>query len=241
MLSNKPTRKPRQDARTLPTYTLPEAASILAINRWTLADWYEGDKPLLRASGSYLDNGNIKLLSFRDLEEAYKVHLLRTKHGKSMQYLQEALVDARRETGSEHPLLDHKVIVFKYLALDSPPKGKRPRRMIPLGTPSQMSLYLAPVIETWGKRIIEDEHGKGTQIFPWWDAEDDEVSRPVSVAPNVLSGRLVVTGTRIPVEVLSSYFASGKTIEQITELYRLDVSTVRKALQHLEPPLQKVS
>ena len=38
MLSNKPTRKPRQDARTLPTYTLPEAASILAINRWTLAD-----------------------------------------------------------------------------------------------------------------------------------------------------------------------------------------------------------
>jgi uncharacterized protein (DUF433 family) len=241
MFHNKPTRKPRQDARTLPTYTLPEAASILAINRWTLADWYEGEDPLLKASGTYLDNGTIKLLSFRDLEEAYKVQLLRTKHSKSMQYLQRALPDARRESGSEHPLLDHKVLVFDHLALDTPAKGKRPRRMIPLGAPAQMTLYLPDVIETWGKRIVEDEKGRGKQIFPWRNAKNDDVSRPVSVSPEVLSGRLVVTGTRIPVEVLASYFVSGKTVEQIAELYRLEVETVRKALQHLEPELQKVS
>ncbi len=241
MLPNKPTRKPRQDPRTLPTYTIPEAASILAINRWTLAEWYEGTDPLLKASGTYLDNGNIKLLSFRDLEEAYKLQLLRTKHNKSMQYLQKALVDARHESGSEHPLLDHKLIVFKYLALDAPPKGKNPRRMIPLGTPSQLTLYLPEVVEAWGKRIVEDEHGKGKQIFPWRDAKNDDVSRPVSVAPEVLSGRLVVTGTRIPVDVLASYFTSGKTVEQIAELYGLETGIVRKALQHLEPELQKVS
>src|SRR6266702_1116582 len=226
MFHNKPTRKPRQDSRTLPTYTVPEAASILAINRWTMAEWYDGSDPLLKASGSYLDNGNIRLLSFRDLEEAYKVQLLRTKHSKSMQYLREALVDARKESKSEHPLLDHKVLVFKFLALDAPAKGKNPRRMIPLGTPMQMSLYLPDVIETWGKRIVEDEHGKGKQIFPWWNAKADDISRPVSVSPEVLSGRLVVTGTRVPVEVLASYYASGRSVEQIAVLYRLEVDAV---------------
>ena len=145
MLRNKPTRGPRQDARTLPTYTLPEAASILAINRWTLSEWYAGTKPLLRASGQYL-NGGIKLLSFRDLEEAYKVHLLRTRFDQSMQYLQRALVDLRCLTQSEHPLLDHKVVVFKTLALDLPAMGARSRQMLPLGTSVQSSLYLPDVI-----------------------------------------------------------------------------------------------
>ena len=241
MLSNKPTRKPRQDVRTLPTYTLPEAAAILAINRWTLAEWYDEPNPLLKASGTYLDNGNIKLLSFRDLEEVYKVHLLRTVHRKSMQYLQRALVDVRDLTGSEHPLLDYTILVFKHLALDMPARGKRPRKMIPLGPSAQMSLYIPDVVETWGKRIVTDSKGKGEQIFPWKEAATDEVSRPVSIHANVLSGRLVVTGTRIPVEVLKGYYEAGRSVEKIAELYKLDVDIVRKALHHLEPQQQKAS
>jgi uncharacterized protein (DUF433 family) len=242
MFQNKPTRGPRQDVRTLPTYTIPEAAVCLAINRWTLSAWYDGSDPLLKPSGTYQNKGNIKLLSFRDLEEAFKVHLLRTKFQKSMQYLQKALVDARKKTKSEHPLLDDKMLVFDYLALDIPAKGKTPRQMIPLGTPVQMSLYIPDVLETWGKRIVEDGEGKAEQIFPWAEAATDDVSRPVSITPNVLSGRLVVTGTRIPVDVLEGYLASGRTVEQIAALYRLDVDMVRKALRHIErPELQKVS
>jgi hypothetical protein len=184
---NKPTRKQGQDVRNVPTYTLPEAAAILGINRWTLAEWYEGPNPLLKPSATYLDAGNMKLLSFRNLEEAYKLHLLRTKFHMSMQYLQKALVDARKESHSEHPLLDKKLIVFKYLTLDAPAQGKKPRRMIPLGTPAQMTLYIPDVIHTWGKRIVEDSHGKAQQIFPWVNADVDEVSRPVSLNANVMS------------------------------------------------------
>ena len=215
MFLNKPSRKPRQDARTLPTYTIPEAAVCLGINRWTLTEWYDDPDPLLKPSGTYLNNGNIKLLSFRDLEEAYKVHLLRTRHQKSMQYLQRALVDARKETKSEHPLLDNKLVVFNFLALDKPAKGKKPRQMIPLGTPAQMSLYIPDVIETWGKRILEDDEGKGMLIFPWKQSATDDVSRPVSLDAGVLSGRLVVTGTRVPVDVLAGYFESGRTVVRV--------------------------
>jgi len=214
---------------------------MLAVNRWTLADWYEEPRPLLKASGTYLNKGNIRLLSFRDLEEVYKVHLLRTVHGKSMQYLQSALVDARKLTRSEHPLLDFQILVFKHLGLDMPPKGRQPRKMIPLGSSTQMSLYIPDVIETWGKRIVQDSEGKGQQIFPWKESSTDEVSRPVSINANVLSGRLVVTGTRIPVQVLMGYYESGRSIEKIAQLYKLDVDTVRKAIHHSEPEQQKAS
>ena len=241
VLPNKPSRKPHQDARTLPTYTIPEAAAMLAINRWTMTDWYEGPRPVLMPSGTYLNKGHIKLLSFRDLEEAYKVHLLRTKHGKSMQYLQAAFVDARKITKSKHPLLDFQIIVFKQLGLDMPPKGKHPRKMIPLGSASQMTLYIPDVVEAWGHRIMQDTQGRGQQIFPWKEADTDEVSRPVSIDANVLSGRLVVTGTRIPVEVLRGYYEAGRSIEKIAELYTLDVDTVRKALHHFESEHQKAS
>ena len=96
-------------------------------------------------------------------------------------------------------------------------------------------------MDTWGKRIVEDNQGKAEQIYPWAQANVDDLSRPVSINANVLSGRLVVTGTRVPVETLAGYFTSGKTIEQIAELYRLDVDTVRKALQHLELETAKAS
>lgn len=235
VLTNKPSRESRQDIRAVPTYTIPEAAAALAINRWTLGSWYEGPDPLLKASGTYLDNGTIKLLSFRDLEEVYKVHLLRTVHGKSMQYLQQALVDLRKQTKSEHPLLTHVVRVLDHLALDKPATKTKPRQIIPLGAGKHRTLYIPEVAEAWGHRIVADEHGDGRLIFPWRDAKVDGVSRPVSISANVHSGELVVTGTRIPVRVLKGYQDAGKSIEQIAELYRLDVDTVRKALYHVEP------
>ena len=67
MLLKKPARKPRQAIQTVPTYTIPEAAAFLAINTRTLFSWYEGNEPILKASGGY---GPIHLLSYRDLEES---------------------------------------------------------------------------------------------------------------------------------------------------------------------------
>ena len=60
MLRNKPVRQPGQDIRTLPTFTIPEAAEALAIKPRTMFSWYEGDDPILKASGAY---GSIHLLS----------------------------------------------------------------------------------------------------------------------------------------------------------------------------------
>jgi uncharacterized protein (DUF433 family) len=244
VFKHKPTREPGQDIRTLPTYTIPEAASYLAIDAWTLLNWYSKRDPILTPSGWYGDTESFALLSFRDLEEAYKLHLLRTKFGYSMQYLCRALADARQLSKSDHPLIDSRIIVFDRLALQLPGRGKRSARTVALGS-THKPLYIREVVETWGKRIIPDKKGQSKQIFPWRFARQDDVSRPVSLEPDVMSGRLVVTGTRIPVTVLSYRNAAGETPEELAHDYGINADIVRKAIAHFDQenkrPMRSVS
>ena len=233
VLKNKPIRAPKQPLAELPTYTIPEAATFLAMNTSTLWDWYAGENPILKPSG-YVRN--IMLLSFHDLEEAYKVHLLRSIHHKSLQYLRKAMQDAREKTGSEHPLLDHEIDVMKYLALIVPGRGRRKRKAVTLGG-APVPDYIPEVVKAWGVRISKTHD----EIFPWRYATSEDKSTPVSMNPEVMSGRLVLTGTRIPVNMLWGRRLAGEKVEEIAEDYRIDAQQVRQALAHIDQALPKVA
>ena len=233
VLYKKPIRQPKQPLAELPTYTLPEAATFLAMTSARLFDWYASDNPILVASGHL---GNVLLLSFRDLEEAYKVFLLRSKHSKSLQYLRRAMSDARDKTGSTHPLLTHEIDVMDRLALIVPGRGKRQRRAITLGDPNVPD-YFPEVVRAWGVRISKTRD----EIFPWRYASDDDSSMPVSLNPEVMSGRLVLRGTRIPVNILWGRMKLGEKIKDIAEDYRIDAAQVRQALTHIDETIPKVA
>jgi uncharacterized protein (DUF433 family) len=234
---NKPVRRPDEPLREFPTYTLAEAAASLALSERTLFDWYAGANPVLKPSA--LVKGNI-LLSFRDLEEAYKIYILRTKHDLSLQYLRIAMTDLRNEYNTEHPLLDSgkDLAVFGKLVRNIPGSGRRPRRSVAVGSP-ETSTFIPEVVKTWGKRIVSIQ-GRD-QIFPWRYFETDKESRPVSIDPEVMSGRLVLTGTRIPVVVLWGRLKAGETIEAIARDYHLAPKQVRQALIHIDKTLEKVA
>ncbi len=234
MRHNKPFRKPRQDIRTVPTYTIPEAAKFLAINSNTLFAWYKGKEPVLVASGKI---GNINLLSYRDIEEAYRVYLLREVHEMSLQLLRRSMQYARTEFKNKHPLQNARAIkkLFKDLVFDIPARGKHPRTVTSLGrNPGQ--LVVEQVVDLFSMRISKEDF-----IFPWRFAAQDHDSRPVSMNPHILSGRLVVTGTRIPVDVLAEGMQSGKEIVDIARDYELDGETVKKALIHIGKIRQKAA
>lgn len=233
MWKNKPIRQPEQPLRLLPTYTLSEAASFLAMSQHKLFDWYAGTNPILKPSGHV---GKVILLSFSDLEEVYKIHLLRAKHNKSLQYLRGAFTDAREKTGSEHPLLTHEIDVMKRLALIVPGRGRRKRRAVTLGD-NTVPDYFPEVVKTWGVRISKTRD----EIFPWRYADRDDASTPVSLNPEVMSGRLVLSGTRIPVNMLWGRAKSGEKIEAIAEDYRIDAKQVRQALAHIDKAISKVA
>lgn len=226
MLTKKPTRKPGQAVQTVPTYTIPEAAAFLAINTRTLFSWYEGTEPILKASGGY---GPIHLLSYRDLEEAYRVYLLREKFEFSLQFLKKSMLNARKMFRSQHPLqrVDAVKECLEDLIYDKPARGGQPRTVTSLGQqPGQQ--VLKEVADLFAERIQPENF-----IFPWRYAATDHVSRPVSMNPNILSGRLVVEGTRIPVVALLESKRSGAKIPEIARDYDLEPATVEKALIHL--------
>jgi uncharacterized protein (DUF433 family) len=238
---NKPIRQHKQPLAELPTYTIPEAATFLAINSATLYSWYASEHPILRASGrlrfaSSSGHRHIALLSFRDLEEAYKTHLLRFRHRKSLQYLRKAMSDARDKTSSEHPLLTHEIDVMRRLALIIPGRGRRKRRAITLGD-SSVPDYIPEVVKTWGVRISKTRD----EMFPWRYAAEDNESTPVTMNPEVMSGRLVLTGTRIPVNILWGRSRAGEDAKAIADDYRIDERQVRQALAHIDEALPKVA
>jgi len=226
MLKNKPARKPGQDIRTLPTYTIPEAAANFALSERTLFSWYEGREPILKPSGQ---SGAIHLLSYRDIEEAYRLFLLRERFDFTMQFLRESMRNARRMFRSQHPLQRADAIkeCLKDLVYDRPARGKTPRTVTSLGQKPGQQL-VTEVVDMFAERIVP-----GNFIFPWRFAATDHISRPVSMNPNIMSGRLVVTGTRIPVAVLSGRKRAGESALEIAEDYGLDQSVVEKALTHI--------
>lgn len=226
MLSNKPIRKRGQDIRTVPTYTIPEASAFLAINPRTLFSWYDGNDPILKASGAC---GTIHLLSYRDIEEAYRVYLLRERFTFSLQFLRKSMFNARKMFRSHHPLQRADAVkeCLKDLVYDKPARGGNPRTVTSLGQhPGQQ--VVEEVVDLFAERI-----DAGSFIFPWRFAQTDHASRPVSMNPNIMSGRLVVRDTRIPVSALLESKRSGMKVHEIARDYGLDSDIVQKALIHI--------
>jgi len=227
VLRCKPVRQPGQDIRTLPTYTIPEAAAFLAIKRRTLASWYEGDEPILKASGQY---GLTHLLSFRDIEEAYRVYLLRERFHFSFQAIRRSMRNARKMFRSQHPLQRADAVkkCWSDLVYDKPARGRAPRTITSLSKRPGQEI-IEEVANMFAERIES-----GRFIFPWRFASTDHQSKPVSMNPRIMSGRLVVTGTRIPVTVLLGRRRSGAGIEDIARDYGLDSGIVQQALTHID-------
>jgi uncharacterized protein (DUF433 family) len=137
--------------------------------------------------------------------------------------------NARKMFGSQHPLQRADAIkeCMEDLVYDKPARGKSPRTITSLGQkPGQQ--VVKEVVDLFAERIVA-----GRFIFPWRFAATDHQSRPVSMNPRIMSGRLVVAGTRIPVTVLWGRKRAGVKTDEIAKDYGLDRDIVEKALAHI--------
>lgn len=230
VLKHKPIRKPGQDIRDLPTYTIPEAASSLGIPSRTLRSWFSGSAPLLTSS-AYVSG--IPLLSFNDAVEAYAIFLLRSVHDLSMQSIRRAIAHLPEVTKARNPLVSRHLKVFEtYLLWNQPKRLNKERRVINLSKGGQLAI--PAVVDVWANRVLKHS-GRPIVIFPWRYWAEDRESKPVEIDPQVMSGRLVVTGTRIPVDFIAGRIRSGESIAEIAGDYRLPYERVARAIRHLDP------
>jgi uncharacterized protein (DUF433 family) len=169
-----------------------------------------------------------------DLAEAYIVQILRRVHHFPVRVLRRSLAIAKRETGSEHPLLGSDIRIFaKSLILCTPERGQR-KSMLDLSSGVGTQYAIPTVIDAFGKRITFNRQLIPQQLHPWRRLGQDVDSCPVTVDPDIMSGRLVVAGTRIPVSFIAGTRREGRSAEFISKDYDLPLQTIRQALEHFD-------
>jgi uncharacterized protein (DUF433 family) len=232
VIQGKPVLKDGQDRRDLPTYTIGETARYLGLSERTVSYWFCPKNRILRPS-AYL--GETALLSFRDLSEAYVLALLTKFYGFRMRSLQRIVADARVITGFDRPMIeaDLKVVLGNVVFED---RRKRKRQMVDVAHAG--NLVFPEFVDQVGRRILRDQRNQPSRIYPWRLVEVHDTSRPVSMDPDIVSGRLVVTGTRIPVAVLLGKRIRGRSDEDLAHAYQISTESVRKALLHIDRPIQ---
>jgi len=226
-----------QDLRDYPTYTIPEAATYLGMSRRTLQSWI-ADDPIWKVSGARFA---VPLLSFRDVAQAYYIHIVRKHFHLSMRQTREVLDVVRKESRAQYPLLGNNVVLFfKHIFLIKPARGKQPRRNIDLTNNRQLGI--SEVIDLFKTRIKRDKKGESEKLFPWryWVPRDE--TQPVELDPQIMSGRLIVTGTRIPVQILLNRIQANESVSRLADDYGIDETRINLAISHLKaPPRDSVS
>ena len=227
MAKRKP-RKPHQSLRDYPIYTFPEASVYLAIPESTLRYWIVKN-PVWKMS-----DPDGRLLSFRDVAQAYYLEMARKHFRLSLSKMRGVIKEARKDSKSEYPLLRPNVRTFLgHICIDKSPRGKLPRRLIEWTRFGQ--LWMPEVAGPLATRYRWTNNT--LQLFPWrlWDGTVDDKQVPVMLAPDVMSGQLVVTGTRIPVQVIAIRKAAGESVSHLAKDYRITESGIERALEHLAP------
>jgi uncharacterized protein (DUF433 family) len=54
----------------------------------------------------------------------------------------------------------------------------------------------------------------------------------ITISPEVMGGRPVIKGTRMPVQTVIAYLAGGESVETICEQFELEEDDVRAALAY---------
>ena len=218
----------RQDKREVGRYALPQAAEFIGMPSRTMRHWFLGRKRIFRPS---YQHGKAVLLSFEDITEAYMVHVLRKHYSYSAERIRVALEQLRKKHGQEKPFAQRDIrVVAEFMALVERKKHKG--KTVDIDHAHHGNLFISPFVDALGHRIHRDAHGHACRLYPWRNADSSEM--PVSINPEVMSGELVVAGTRIPALAILAERDAGHTIDEIAKLYSLTPSLVEKVILHFE-------
>jgi uncharacterized protein (DUF433 family) len=220
-----------QSLRDYPTYSLPEAAVILAMSRRTLQSWVY-DRPYFDVSGAEQTQ---RLLSFNDLAQFYFLRFIR-KHAKvGDRQARELLTYTQEVTDSEYPLLHEDISVLRRHVFLT-----RGKVVLDLLNPRGQFVF-QEIVGIFASRFDRDSRGLMSRIYPWRLWKEGDSRRPVSIDPHIMSGRLVVTGTRIPALVLATRARSGESIREIAKDYEISQHRVTESLRHFDIGLRKAA
>jgi len=215
-------KRSAQDVRTMPAYTVAEAARYLSMPSPTLRSWFAGIKGHFRAVIRWKDLVYHRL-SFSNLVEAHVLRALRTKHGISMTNVRSAIRFVEEKENISRLLLHPglraglgRLFLKKYAEL------------IELAPSSQHVIEKA--LEQYLEAVVQDPVGVPVRLYPWIPDPRVGPKKSIVIDPAVSFGRPVTSVRGITTVVLADQFDAGASIEDIADDYGLSPEAIEDAL-----------
>jgi uncharacterized protein (DUF433 family) len=211
------------DPRSVPAYTVAEAAALVRVPVSTLKTWIHGEKPSSRGL-LVLPRSRPRLLAFSHLVEAFVLAAVRRGHGVALQRVRKAIRFVQRELHVERPLIHAK---FKTDGVDL--FIEQWGKLVNASKDGQVAMRGA--LETSLQRVDWDRDGLAVRIFPLVRSAAERQPKSIVIDPERGFGRPTLAGTGIRVEVVVGRYRAGESPPDLAADYRVPVELIHDAVR----------
>ncbi len=210
------------DPRSVPAYTVAEAAALVRVPVSTLKTWIHGAGTPGRGL-LVLPPGRPRLLAFTHLVEAFVLAAIRRGHGVALQRVRKAIRYVQREIGVERPLI-HAKFQTDGVDLFVDQWGK----LVNASMDGQVAMRGA--LESSLKRVDWDRDGIAVRLFPLVRATEPQ-PRSIVIDPERGFGRPTLAGRGIRVDVVVERYRAGESPADLAADYRVAVEVIDDAVR----------
>jgi uncharacterized protein (DUF433 family) len=218
-----------RDPRSIPAYTVAEAARCVRVPSATLRSWtvgrhyktQEGKKffpPLITPADS---KGVV--LSFWNLIEAHVLRAFRTQHGVAIPQVRSALQFAEKRLGIDRLLLNKELSASGGELFLS-----QYGQLVNLSRAGQIALR--QVLDAYLKRVEWDADMFPVRLYPFPAGAEEEAPKLILINPYIAFGRPVVASRAIQTEVIADRIDAGESVEDLVSDYGLEAREVNQAI-----------
>lgn len=218
------------DPRTIPTYSIGEAARYLRIPAGTVRAWTAGrryptsDGKRFFAPLISVPEGKPRLLSFTNLVEVHVLRAIRKQHNIQLDKVRAALDFIEDQFQLAHPLAYEKfrtdgvnLFIERYGNL--------------INASRDGQILLKDALNAHLERVEPDDSGLAIRLYPFTRAHEEANPRFVVIDSRIAFGRLVITGTGIPSSLITERYQAGDSIDDLAEDYECDRLAVEEAIR----------
>lgn len=220
-------KKPiKRDPRTLPAYSVAEAAHYLNVPAPTVRYWAAGQKdylPLIDAAAA-----DPVLLSFINLVELHVLTAIRRKHAVSMPKVRSAIDylknHTRRASDKAHPLISQQL---ETNGLDL--FIERYGQLVNISQDSQTAMRA--VMSAALTRIERDTKGIPIRLYPFTRNSIVDAPTMVVIDPALSAGRPVIVGTGLATEIIAERYKAGESVRELAKDYERKETEIEEAIR----------
>jgi uncharacterized protein (DUF433 family) len=210
------------EARWLPSYAPSEAAHYLGIPVSTVRYWCVGSKGNKRL----IEPAEVSplALSFVNLVELHVLGAIRRRHLISMPKVRRTLEFVSQKLGVDQPLA-RKSFETDGVDLFVEHYGRL------INATKQGQTAMREVVGRALVRVEWDQRGLPVKLAPFTRSDTASSAEIIVIDPAVLSGRAIIRGTRIAVDVVAERYKAGESIRDLAHDYGREAEEIEEAIR----------